>query len=146
MLPRSEAARDTGSVLLPNRSSGFQWLVQQMLQPDPACRPDAASILAQIDELHGWVRPFTPPSASPRSHATTALPSPMPSPRLGDSPPHAKVGSLPSFGPVGWEGASLPSFNGGMGGCMALDNDAEEGFGSATPFGGGGRGCGEPPL
>lgn len=125
---------------VPSHHTQHVWHTREQGFHQYICQP------SQIDELHGSVRPFTPPSASPRSHATTALPSPMPSPRHTHDD-HAQqaglVASLPSFGHAGWEGASLPSFKDSMVTCMAYDDDVEEAGrspggspGSATPFDG----------
>lgn len=57
LLPRSIAERDAGQVLVPHRSGAFQWLLQQMLAPEPTARPLAADLVQQVHALHGPVCP-----------------------------------------------------------------------------------------
>lgn len=61
LVPRSLLGPEAGSVLVPHRSSSFQWLLQQMLSHDPAGRPTAASLVQQVARLHGPVAPSPPP-------------------------------------------------------------------------------------
>ncbi|KAK9819802.1 hypothetical protein WJX72_002609 [[Myrmecia] bisecta] len=51
-LPKSGPAREHGQVALPGRSAALQWMIQWMINPDPACRPLAQDVLMQVASLN----------------------------------------------------------------------------------------------